>query len=47
MSLNKEVDMALNKEADSFGVRYLTDVKSAGFQFQLEAYRVSSHTEEL
>ena len=29
------------------GVSYPTDVKSAGFLFQLEACRVSSHTDEL
>ena len=34
-------------EGDSFGVTYSTDVKSAGFQSQLEASRLSSHTEEL
>ena len=29
-----------------YGVRYPTDLKSAGFQSQLEASRVFSHTEE-
>ena len=32
---------------DSSGVRYPTDLKSVGFPSQLEASRVSSHTEEL
>ena len=32
---------------DSYGLRYPTDVRSAGFQSQVEAYRVSSHSEEL
>ena len=31
---------------DSFGVKYLTDLKLAGFRSQLEASRVSSNTEE-
>ena len=33
--------------ADGCAARYPTDVKSAGFQSQLEAPRVSSHTDEL
>ena len=32
---------------DSSGVRYRTDVKSAGFCFQFEASHLSSHIEEL
>ena len=35
------------KEGDSFGVRFPTDVKLTGFRSQLEAFRVSSHTEDL
>ena len=30
-----------------FGVKYPTNVKSAGYRFQLEASHVSSRTEEL
>ena len=35
------------KNDDVSGVRYPTDLKSAGFRSQLEASRGSSHTEDL
>ena len=35
------------KNDDNSRARYLIDVKPAGFQSQLEASRISSHSEEL
>ena len=43
---SKEKSLQKRKNYDGSGVRYPTDVKSAGFRSQLEATHVSSHNEE-